>query len=495
MPRVIQEAVSKPSEPVGREKGRIPSPNALEPPKRTPGKGSSPPSEPETEPLEPFWTTTDRETVRLYHGNVIDVLKKLPSKSVQCCITSPPYWALRDYGVDHQLGSEAVPDCKQLIEVSPETFRKGNCAELDWANGCHVCRMVLVFREVRRVLRDDATLWLNYGDSYSNAGTRQGDRDGGVSDGVNEHQKVKGGYRPTAKGIPNGNLCGIPWRVALALQADGWVLRQDIIWHKPSPMPESVTNRCTKAHEYVFLMTKRGSGYFCDMEAIKETSKEESRARETRGVSSEHKNVNGQPGQPPHSGSVAAPRERDLDRPTTALSNKRSVWTIAASGYAGAHFACFPPKLIEPMILAGTSEHGCCANCESPWRRVTEAKKLTRERPNDYVKRTGEEGTGNSCSNSVAGVETKTVGWEQTCECKTNEVKPCTVLDCFIGSGTSCQVSFENGRNSIGIDLSEKYLKENAVPRIEGAILAISAKRHLVRRETKTVKLTGKAFK
>lgn len=197
-------------------------------------------SQPKTN-LQPYWTTNDGQLVKLYHGDVLHVLRQLPSQSVHCVVTSPPYWGLRDYGVDHQLGSEKSPDCLGWA-------RGVNCAEKDWENGCHVCRMVLVFREVRRLLRDDGTFWLNYGDTYNAPGLQ-------------------------------GNLVGVPWRVALALQADGWVLRQDIIWHKPSPMPESVKNRCTKSHEYVFLLTKKCSRYYYNAEAIKENSKQPDQIR------------------------------------------------------------------------------------------------------------------------------------------------------------------------------------------------------------------------
>lgn len=268
------------------------------------------------------------------------------------------------------------------------------------------------------------------------------------NDGTTTSPGVKSGLKP-------GNLVGVPWRVALALQGDGWVLRQDVIWHKPSPMPESVRNRCTKAHEYVFLLTK-GAKYFYDAEAIKEPTVRPGEIRKAG-----HKAVG-----------VSPVNKMSVEDVTSVnWSNRRSVWTISAQGYPGAHFATFPPKLIEPMIRAGTSERGCCAECGAPWRRVMEERQLKRDRPNDYVKRTGEEGTGNSCSNSVAGVETRTVGWEPTCKCGDVGTIPCTVLDPFIGSGTSCDVSIELGRHSVGIDLSEKYLRDNAIPRITGALL------------------------
>lgn len=383
--------------------------------------------------LSPYWTTNDGQLVKLYHGDVLQVLRQLPSQSVHCVVTSPPYWGLRDYGVDHQLGSEKSPDCLGWA-------RGVNCAEDDWENGCHVCRMVLVFREVRRVLRDDGTFWLNYGDTYNAPGLQ-------------------------------GNLVGVPWRVALALQADGWVLRQDVIWHKPSPMPESAKNRCTKAHEYVFLLAKR-SGYFYDAEAVREAGEGFGRSTGKHGFRAERytdSNSN-------HALTETSTRRHSYE----GGRNKRSVWTIASEAYSGAHFATFPRKLIEPCIKAGTSEKGCCAKCGAPWKRIVEERKLKRDRPNDYVKRKGEEGTGNSCANSVAGVETKTLGWEPSYGCDDAGVVPCVVLDPFVGSGTSCAVSLGLGRRSVGIELNEKYLQENAIPRVEGAVLEIPTMCHLV---------------
>lgn len=384
-------------------------------------------------PLRPFWRLDN--LVKLYHGHVIDVLRRLPEKSVHMCVTSPPYWGLRDYGNDKtmEIGSERTPQ--------------------EFVN-----KMVEVFREVRRVLRDDGTLWLNLGDSYNQYnGNRQ--PSSGVNKTVHEAlQKLPAGYGLSDKSLAGGNLVGVPWRVALALQADGWILRQDIIWAKPSPMPESVKNRCTKAHEYVFLFAKR-KDYFYDAEPIKEAATgrdcgdydNKYTTKYEKGDTEEHRIKKGL-----------------VEIEARVRSNKRSVWRVATQGYPGAHFATFPSKLIEPMILAGTSEKGCCAGCGAPYRRLVEEQKLTRERPRDYVKRSGEEGTGNSCGNSVAGVETVTVGWVKTCRCETDEVAPCVVLDPFVGSGTTCCVALDNGRKSIGIDLSSKYLTECAIKRIEG---------------------------
>lgn len=207
-----------------------------------------------SKPLKPYWTTTDGELVKLYHGDVISVLQKLPPKSVQCVVTSPPYWGLRDYGVKGQIGSESTPE--EFVAV-----------------------MVAVFREVYRVLRDDGVLWLNLGDTYS--GSSMSTRHGPNSPIQNNRRSVDIMFTSSTarnSGLVPGNLVGVPWRVALALQADGWILRQEIIWAKPSTMPESVRNRCTKSHEHVFLLVKQ-SGYYCDMEAIKERVSPNTRGR------------------------------------------------------------------------------------------------------------------------------------------------------------------------------------------------------------------------
>ncbi|MEY4095700.1 MAG: Bordetella phage vB BbrM, partial [Acidobacteriota bacterium] len=182
----------------------------------------------------------DRDGVTIHNGDCLEVLRTMPDESVQCCVTSPPYWGLRDYGHDGQIGLESTPEA-------------------------YVGRMVEVFREVRRVLREDGTLWLNLGDSYANKGAKDSSAVGGFT-GERIRAGAKGIMDSRPREIPDGlkpkDLVGIPWRVAFALQADGWYLRQDIIWHKPNPMPESVTDRCTKAHEYVFLMAKSQRYYY-----------------------------------------------------------------------------------------------------------------------------------------------------------------------------------------------------------------------------------------
>jgi DNA modification methylase len=251
------------------------------------------------------------EDWNIVQGDVLTTLPTLEAESVHCCVTSPPYWGLRDYGVEGQLGLEPTPDE-------------------------YVAKMVAVFREVRRVLREDGTLWLNLGDSYASATKGSG--------GPSAKQCSNAGSRYGMSqrfnhGLKDKDLVGIPWRVAFALQADGWYLRQDIIWHKPNPMPESVRDRCTKAHEYIFLLAK-SERYYYDAEAVSEDAV--GTGATTTGDLS-YSNGAGRRDNIPSS-RLRVDRER---------RNRRSVWTVTTKPYKGAHFATFPPKLIEPCILAG----------------------------------------------------------------------------------------------------------------------------------------------
>jgi DNA modification methylase len=249
----------------------------------------------------------------VYLGSCSDRLCELPDRSIQTCVTSPPYYGLRDYGVEGQLGLEPTPDE-------------------------YVSRMVEVFRDVRRVLRDDGTLWLNIGDSYAaNRGYQVPSTKGGAKHGPAQAAGGRGSVVP--EGLKPKDLIGIPWMLAFALRADGWYLRQDIIWHKPNPMPESVRDRCTKAHEYIFLLSKSGRYYF-DGEAIKQPSVYANSGRPSK-KRGEFAGKNTLPG-------------KEAFRAITETRNKRSVWSITTRPYKGAHFATFPPALIEPCILAGS---------------------------------------------------------------------------------------------------------------------------------------------
>jgi len=298
--------------------------------------------------------------VEIRIGDSRELLRAMPAGSVNCCVTSPPYFGLRDYGVEGQMGLEQTPDE-------------------------YVAGMVALFAEVRRVLRDDGTLWLNLGDSYWSSTATQGRNEnksvGAISPGGVGDKLLCGSttYKRSAPGLKPKDLIGIPWRVAFALQADGWYLRQDIIWSKPNPMPESVRDRCTKAHEYIFLFSKSPRYHF-DAEAIKEPVAPSSIARlsqpnlesqegsyrvpgKTNGpmkaVGRGGKNAFRGQGHMRDGGGPANRDGRDMkDIGTADTRNKRSVWTVTTKPFKGAHFATFPPDLIEPCILAGCPPEG-----------------------------------------------------------------------------------------------------------------------------------------
>jgi len=267
---------------------------------------------------------TKDEINKIEFGDCRDTMRKWSTDGIkaQTCVTSPPYYGLRDYGHDGQLG----------LEETPEEYIKA---------------MVEVFRCVWDLLKDDGTLWLNIGDSYASQGGRQVEQTvRNTKDYVNAGQMGSDGTGTTRRppdGIKAKDLIGIPWMLAFALRADGWYLRQDIIWHKPNPMPESVTDRCTKAHEYIFLLSK-SSKYYYDNEAIKDPVKQDWGTRDR----TDGKYHNEGSGLQPHSG-----LEKSYE-----MANKRSVWSVNTKPYAGAHFAVFPSDLIEPCILAGAPVGG-----------------------------------------------------------------------------------------------------------------------------------------
>ncbi len=343
----------------------------------------------------------------ILQGDAIEQLRTLTDESVQCCVTSPPYWGLRDYGTAAWEGGDATCDHSEPPRGgrNPETAGKqltnsgtlayqyardcGKCGatRIDSQLGLektpeeYVAKMVEVFREVRRVLRKDGTLWLNLGDSYNAA--REGGHAGGTN-GVSKPENAPQRSGVNAPGLKPKDLCGIPWRVAFALQADGWWLRSDIIWAKPNPMPESVTDRPTKSHEYLFLLTK-SANYFYDAEAIKEQNAPATIERAKYGwctpdtKAAQYQGMNG--------------LNRDEPYPLSENGrNKRSVWTVATAPYPEAHFATYPPDLIKPCIMAGT--------------------------------RVGD-----------------------------------TVLDTFAGSGTTGMVAIELGRKAVLIELNPMYVE------------------------------------
>ena len=309
-------------------------------------------------------------------GDVRERLKELPDQSVNCCVTSPPYWGLRDYGTASWEGG--LTECEHNPQKADGGARADRTLPLgrggvykDICGDCGAIRvddqiglestpqefvdsLVAVFREVKRVLRDDGTLWVNMGDTYSShkdcKSTAQTLAKGGSSEMATVIEKGKSVSRDSrmlkSVGLKNKDLVGIPWMLAFALRADGWYLRQDIIWAKPNPMPESVTDRCTKSHEYIFLLSK-SARYYYDNEAIKEPSANLGKTAIKFGG-----NKYGDSDDPKHA------TKSGNEYTDAGTRNKRDVWTVSTRSYKGAHFATFPPALIEPCILAGSPEGG-----------------------------------------------------------------------------------------------------------------------------------------
>lgn len=364
-------------------------------------------------------------TVRILVGDVRESLRDLPSDSVHCVVTSPPYWGLRDYGVGHDAG-----------EIGSEpTFAE------------HVDVIVSLFEEVRRVLRPDGTCWFNYGDAYASGSPRAAN---GNKPGANHNAGFRSSPRysesPTL-GTPAGmkpkDLLGMPWSIAFALRDAGWWLRQEIIWAKPNPMPEPITDRCTKAHEHVFLLAK-SARYFYDAEAIREPA--EYGYSEMPDGNYDGRAKSGS------RGAKVAGTTRGAN--PEAGRNARSVWTITTKPFPSAHFATFPPELARRCILAGTSEKGACAECGAPVRRVVEASggcigRSWHDHDGDAVK-------GQRREESFDGYKRETVGWEPSCECGAS-TSPCVVLDPFGGAGTTGLVADRNGRDAILCEINPEY--------------------------------------
>ena len=371
-------------------------------------------------------------------GDCIDSMKKLPDESVDMCVTSPPYYGLRNYQNDEQIGLEATL-------------------------GGYINNMVMVFEEVRRILKPHGTLWLNLGDSYNGSGGAGGDyAKGGMREG---QPKYPGRKEPTLK---RKEIMGVPWRVAFALSEAGWFLRQDIIWNKPNCMPEPVKDRCTKNHEYIFLLTKQEK-YYYDHDAIREPVKEDSIKRSQNSWDSDHPST-GFHGEGIHTDKMGTRFVNPKGR------NKRTVWTVNPKPYKGAHFAVFPPDLIEPCILAGTSAKGCCSKCGKPYVRLTEKKDLgitdamkasganaegTYEGNDtkDYAPTTMSSQTPGTVKQRTLDAMSKgivTVGWEVDCDCDA-DITPAVVLDPFGGSGTTAGVAIKHGRSAILCELNPDY--------------------------------------
>jgi DNA modification methylase len=422
-------------------------------------------------------------TIRLLTGDCRDVLPTLASNSVHTVVTSPPYYGLRDYGTALWDGGDAACDHamkqpkrgnaeytngqggsfasnlqawgdRDVSSVYRDTCGKCGARRIDRQIGleptpdAYIATMVAVFREVRRILRNDGVMFLNIGDSYVSSGgmTKGGSdfsqwTDDGTPRARVNNDRDASNKRPT--GLKPKDLLLMPARLALALQADGWWVRSDIIWAKPNPMPESCRDRPTSAHEHVFLLTKKPRYYF-DADAVREEA-EYGYSRET--------------------GAAIWDRAGKHVKSTTTpgnggTRNLRNVWTIATAPYAEAHFATFPPLLAERCIRAGTSERGCCAACGAPWVRVTErsfalltdrsAERCIRPKISDAAWKDGWDGVPRGTTSAT------TTGWAASCACGA-ETQPCTVLDPFAGSGTTLLVADRLQRHAVGIDLSTTY--------------------------------------
>lgn len=382
--------------------------------------------------------------VHILTGDCREKMRELPPKSVHTVVTSPPYWALRDYGVDGQIGLER--SITQFIET-----------------------MVTVFQEVYRVLRDDGTCWVNLGDTYQDkqllgipwrvalalsgqsvAGCYQLNRCPKCHDPNFDVTAPNGGFSSDWH-----NVCHRCGHDALGNTWDKtpWLLRSDIIWHKPNPVPEPNRGRPTLAHEYLFLLTKK-SKYFYDNDAIREPAGDEP------DWDAYEKSLGSNVGADSHRWSKGY-KKMSHNQIHPNGRQKRSVWTIPTKGFPGAHFATFPPALVKPCILAGTSEKGCCANCGAPKKRVSENTPEYQEKlgkswhDHQADKVVGQRGIPSAFRGAAARM---TVGWEATCGCNA-EFVPCTVLDPFGGSGTTGEVALQLGRSATLIELNPEYVK------------------------------------
>lgn len=453
----------------------------------------------------------DNGNVKLFNCDALNL--PLEDESVDCVVTSPPYWGLRDYGTASWVDGDEQCDHIEVMNFSEKSKKQASNVgsySKQYDDVCKLCgarreddqiglektpeefveTMVNVFREVRRVLKSTGTVWLNLGDSYIGGGRGFEWVESGTIQGNHIDAGVKYG-KPTGKveGLKSKDLAGIPWRVALALQSDGWYLRSDIIWSKPNPMPESVKDRPTKAHEYIFLLTKK-SKYYYDADAIREphtsdkvpnnnsfnnshepadiTDGPEDEEHEGKYKDTDYggsgSGFNG------HSGSYKADGQ-PLNHPLG--KNKRSVWEVNTQGYSEAHFATFPEKLIEPCILAGSSEKGVCSKCGNPWEKVEVVVNRPDREPRLNMLNVipGRDTPTKLNSKDMTSVEKEVTGWKPTCDCNA-DVQPAVVMDPFVGSGTTVAVAQKHKRSGIGIELNPDYIKlasrriEKAQPRM-----------------------------
>ena len=420
----------------------------------------------------------------LINANALSI--PLAAKSVHTVVTSPPYYGLRDYGTAKWEGGD--PECEHTVGSGDNDNLKGyvtrperdgekrqycqkcGAIRIDEQIGLevtpdeYIANLVDVFRECKRILRDDGTLWVNIGDSYARDPAKVGNGHPSTGKQATNKGSLYDYQSPIPSGLKPKDLIGIPWMLAFALRADGWYLRQDIIWAKPNPMPESVKDRCTKSHEYIFLLSKSAK-YYYDSEAVKEESvyPEGSRKDEPKGS---------------FKGKYHDSGLQDSFRAIRNFRNKRDVWTVTTKPYKGAHYATFNPELIKPCILAGAPET-CCAKCGAPYERIVNRVVGTSKpcpKTQDAHEARGGVGepvgtVGKSGGGRIDGYS-ETLGYQPTCDCNAGTSSG-IVFDPFVGSGTTVATAIQLGRKGIGIDLSFKYLQENAKARVESAELPL----------------------
>ena len=377
-------------------------------------------------------------TYRILQGDVTERLREMPDGHFHGCVTSPPYFALRDYGVAGQLGLEPTPEA-------------------------YIERMVGVFRELRRVLREDGTLWLNIGDSYNGSGS--------IGGAGKQHTNAGSAGRPDTRagwsGLKPKDLVGIPWRLVLALQADGWYWRSCIAWTKRSAMPESVRDRHTSSWEPIFLLTKEPR-YFYDAEAVRQVGAIQAGTKGGK-ASAERSGTDGVNSRPAEYATYSGTANLRNVWPIPADDDYQE-WNLGPEPFPNAHFATFPTEVPRRAILAGTSAKGCCPECGAPWEREVERdggppKGNHRDRKDYATSRYNDEAhpSGVLTGGALSSVYKKygypkitTIGWRPTCTHNLAPV-PCRVLDPFLGSGTTCLVAEQLGRDSTGIELSADY--------------------------------------
>ena len=412
-------------------------------------------------------------SVEILVGDALTRLDEMPDKSVHCAVTSPPYWGLRSYHLTKWIGGD--PDCEHLGkpvrgENSDSTWHRpsrsaqkyqpvcrycgaeevvsGNGIGLEPTFEQHVDKLMLVFDQLYRVLRDDGTLWLNYGDRYyTNNGTPRGNGvglDGNARGGsFNSDGSMFSQKRTKHDVFGHKQLMLMPARIAIAMQERGWLLRSEIIWHKTNAMPSSVKDRPTESHEKVFLFAKKQK-YFYDHVAISTPSKNTNAPGSRTNGENHDRNDNDM-------------AERIKANGTSIMANLRNVWPLATTSYKGAHFAVFPAKLVEPCIKAGTSEKGVCSECGSPYHRIYEKIRPEKHEVGGGRRRQYDEGGGENIKDrrdSHVKLQTKT--WKPSCDCDA-DIVPATVLDPFGGAGTTALVADRLGRNATIIEISAEY--------------------------------------